>query len=118
MRSMTDAFWTRFLTLLLQNSPGGVCQLAQEPREDSTAKQSAGIINLANVAGNPLRATNLKNDLTDRANRVIPSSIGIPLVDQDASACRRPLAVDQLGSPIWNTVLEPVLRIGRRWQPT
>jgi hypothetical protein len=35
------------------------------------SKQSADIINLADVAGNPLRATNLKNDLTDTASSLV-----------------------------------------------
>lgn len=35
------------------------------------SKQSADIINLAGVAGNPLRATNLKNDLTDTASSLV-----------------------------------------------
>jgi Bacillus haemolytic enterotoxin (HBL) len=35
------------------------------------SKRSADIINLADVAGNPLRATNLKNDLTDTASSLV-----------------------------------------------
>jgi hypothetical protein len=35
------------------------------------SKRSADIINLADVASNPLRATNLKNDLTDTASSLV-----------------------------------------------